>query len=288
MKSETLEEITCRAEAFAQRSGNPMNSGHLLWAIITGSGVAANTLTLRNLKEGDVRKALRGLEFFEANPSAIDKVMQTSKDIARSVRSKAPGALHLLAAITTVRECIGFKIITEAGLNVDTIRLQSLKNMTSGLTREHGVSGNQLHLSTLTDVKNISGHGSRQRPQEITQVKPVSLLANARRKAVGQAIEQAQKKMLKTRNVPAPAVVLQEKKAQLASFNASDYPLLFSLGRNLSQEAVEQKYRSIVGRRAEIEQIADVLNKKRANCPCLVGLLVLVRLPLSRVLLLMY
>lgn len=49
------------------------------------------------------------------------------------------------------------------------------------------------------------------------------------------------------------------------------YPLLATLGRNLSQEAAAGELDEIVGRVAEMERIADVLNKRRGNSPCLVG-----------------
>ena len=45
---ETIEEITQRASAFAESAGAAMHSGHLLLAVLTGSGVAANTGRLVN------------------------------------------------------------------------------------------------------------------------------------------------------------------------------------------------------------------------------------------------
>ncbi|MBM7117328.1 AAA family ATPase [Archangium primigenium] len=65
---------------------------------------------------------------------------------------------------------------------------------------------------------------------------------------------------------PAPArtaapLVLDEKR----------FPLLTSHGRNLSRLAQEGKLDPVVGRAKEIEEVIDVLGKRRTNNPCLLG-----------------
>ncbi len=49
------------------------------------------------------------------------------------------------------------------------------------------------------------------------------------------------------------------------------YPWLTSLGRNLTSMAAHGTLDPSVGRAAELEQLIDVLGKRRANNPCLVG-----------------
>ncbi|MBK8010675.1 MAG: AAA family ATPase [Deltaproteobacteria bacterium] len=49
------------------------------------------------------------------------------------------------------------------------------------------------------------------------------------------------------------------------------YPWLTSLGRNLSAEAARGKLDRLVGRQREIEQLIDILGKRRGNNPCLLG-----------------
>ena len=49
------------------------------------------------------------------------------------------------------------------------------------------------------------------------------------------------------------------------------FPWLTSLGRNLTSLALHQKLDPAIGRKAELEQLIDVLGKRRANNPCLVG-----------------
>ena len=50
-----------------------------------------------------------------------------------------------------------------------------------------------------------------------------------------------------------------------------EYPLLSSLGRNLTVEAEQGLLDPLVGRESELEQVLDILHKRRANNPCLIG-----------------
>lgn len=274
---ETITEITKRAASFAEKANIPMHSGHLLWAVLTGTGVAANTLTLRGLTETTIRAKLR--EEFVESSETLEKVLQNAAQVARSVRSGSVGAIHVLAALATVKESRGYNVLHECNLNVDTIRVQSLRNMTSGFTREQGLSRTQKQLN-LSVQKKTSGKSER------TPIRTESSSASAappapkkrvmipQTKDMGRQLEQAQKKMRKVRSVPrkggAHGETLTEEQAPLV-ISPKEYPTLFALGRNLTQEASEGMLKPIVGRVTEIEQIADILNKKRANCPCLVG-----------------
>jgi ATP-dependent Clp protease ATP-binding subunit ClpC len=49
------------------------------------------------------------------------------------------------------------------------------------------------------------------------------------------------------------------------------FPTLVALGKNLTQAAAEGRLERVVGRDAEIDEALDVLAKRRANSPCLVG-----------------
>ncbi|WP_426731509.1 AAA family ATPase [Myxococcus faecalis] len=77
---------------------------------------------------------------------------------------------------------------------------------------------------------------------------------------------------------PAPALAARPAQAAVAvakgpsmALDPKAFPLLTSLGRNLSQAAREGKLDPVVGRAREIEEVIDVLGKRRTNNPCLLG-----------------
>jgi ATP-dependent Clp protease ATP-binding subunit ClpC len=55
------------------------------------------------------------------------------------------------------------------------------------------------------------------------------------------------------------------------ALSADEYPWLTSLGRNLSMEAGNGELEHVTGREKEIDTLIDVLGKRRANNPCLLG-----------------
>ena len=278
---ETFEEIAQRANAYAESANIPFNSGHLLLAILTGNGVAANTLSLRGLTETQIRSKLR--EKNDETGELLNKVSQSAQTIARSVRSGSIQAIHILAAIATVKDSRGHRILRECNLNVDTIRVQCLRNMTSGFTREHGhqAETKQLNLKVPDKPRNTPGKRDRQTSSAAAKPAPRKKVLVAKTKDMGRQLEQAQKKMRKgsgsggsggsgADTVSNGAATVHDRKGRL-TLSAKEFPVLSSLGRNLTQEALDGNLKPIVGRVAEIEHIADILNKKRANCPCLVG-----------------
>jgi ATP-dependent Clp protease ATP-binding subunit ClpC len=66
---------------------------------------------------------------------------------------------------------------------------------------------------------------------------------------------------------PPPA----QAKGQPLTLDAKAFPMLTSLGRNLSQAAREGKLDPVVGRAREVEEVIDILGKRRTNNPCLLG-----------------
>ncbi|MCP3137845.1 AAA family ATPase [Pyxidicoccus xibeiensis] len=74
---------------------------------------------------------------------------------------------------------------------------------------------------------------------------------------------------------PAPASPLSQAQAPARGVSVvldpKVYPLLTSLGRNLSEAARDGKLDPVVGRAREVEEVIDILGKRRTNNPCLLG-----------------
>ena len=55
------------------------------------------------------------------------------------------------------------------------------------------------------------------------------------------------------------------------TLDARTFPMLTSLGQNLTALAKDKKLDPVVGRAREIDEVIDILGKRRTNNPCLVG-----------------
>ena len=73
-----------------------------------------------------------------------------------------------------------------------------------------------------------------------------------------------------TEEFTAPPVKRTLKRQHLV-LKEREFPLLSKLGRNLSLRAFDGALDRVVGRDAEIDQLVDILNKRRSNNPVLVG-----------------
>ena len=70
--------------------------------------------------------------------------------------------------------------------------------------------------------------------------------------------------------VPPPAASPLARSVSVV-LDAKTFPMLTSLGRNLSQAAREGRLDPVVGRAREVEEVIDILGKRRTNNPCLLG-----------------
>jgi len=130
-----IQDLLGRATRLAGDPARPPSSGYLLLAILSGSGTAARTLSLRGLSETRVRNAIREAE---ADPAEVlDRVEAKARQYATSLGGTQPSSLHVLAALAAVRQCQAHRILVDAGLNTDVIRNQALRCLTNGFTREH-------------------------------------------------------------------------------------------------------------------------------------------------------
>ncbi|WP_438016920.1 AAA family ATPase [Sorangium sp. So ce315] len=97
---------------------------------------------------------------------------------------------------------------------------------------------------------------------------PIAALAAAPRRAAGD--DAAAPPAAAGRPLAAPAAAASSVAARF-TLDRARFPALTSLGHNLSLAAAQGELEPIVGREREIEQALDVLAKRHANNPCLLG-----------------
>jgi len=293
--TQDLGDVFARARALSESSMAPPGTGYLLLALLEGDSTASRTLSLRGLTPTMVRAALRELD--PEGPDAVSAVESRALQVAGTFGTRHPSSLHLLAAMCAVRKSDAHRILVGAGLNTDVIRNQALRCLTTSLTREHGPAPHRDEQRTpAAAVPRHPGAGYPVKGATAARAEApahppverngqVSLRLPSGALHAGRSLEQIQRKTRGRRRPSSPAPPQRDREPApppqpdsvtepaiaASALDPAAFPLLSTIGRDLSAAARAGRIDDIVGRHAEMEQVADVLNKRRANCPCLVG-----------------
>ena len=101
-------------EDIAGRSGQPMSSAHLLLALFTYSNRAQILLVERGLNEDVILEHLRVLE--EEPPRMVQRLRERAREIAQGSGSTEVDCLHLLIALTRLRDSFAYRLIERTGI----------------------------------------------------------------------------------------------------------------------------------------------------------------------------
>ncbi|MDJ0765510.1 MAG: ATP-dependent Clp protease ATP-binding subunit [Myxococcota bacterium] len=291
------------ATALAEKARTPLQTGHFLLAMIAAQGTAAKLLKLRGLTQAKITEQLRAFDR-EPNP-VVPAAIEKAQQISRPFSMRDPSPLHLLAVITGMREANAYKLLKDLGCDTMGIRNQALRCLTSA-TDELSADKNPVpdrvgpndalpvaaQLRMFTPVKPPEGkppERSSQASPAVTRQRSLQpgLQAGPNRRSrglgtkhlidMGRELEKKQRQKMAGAAPPA-AVTVRPKTTKPIPATARNvdlpldrFPLLASLGRNLTTLAIQGRLDTIVGRNREMVQMADILNKRRANAPCLVG-----------------
>ncbi|HLK40471.1 MAG TPA: ATP-dependent Clp protease ATP-binding subunit, partial [Polyangiaceae bacterium] len=228
-------------------------------AIASKSGCAADLLRERRLDADVLLKAARVL--VDDRSDAVGRAMQRARELAARSTVRDPSAIHLLFALCQDRATAAFRTITQCGSDVAKLRTAAMQ-VAMGIVGPRRIPGAaQLSLSP--------GVAAPSRPMP-----PRRPLA---------AVDAPAALKLPTPTVSAPKVRRQRQTAPVAAptvrtagashfeLDPKTFPTLVAIGRNLTLAAARGELDPVLGREAEIDRTLDVLAKRYANCPCLVG-----------------
>ena len=293
------------AQELATSRKERLTSVHLLAALTARESVATNLLRDRKIDHDTLLKAARA--FDEDDPELVARTFAQARELAkRSELGKKgpppePNSLHLLVALLADRRAAAHRALQECG--VDMARLRA-----AATAMAHGVVSVRRSSSVVAAPRAPEPSRSSRQPAPGTTVptvppspvssrsssfansgaaqvvpfvpptrKPSSVIvpeplrrpsprlrtSSARRVTPRQATEIVPALPTKP-SAPEPAPGLE--------LDASAYPVLAALGRNLTLAAFRGELEQVVGREAEIDLALDILAKRHGNSPCLVGL----------------
>src|SRR5579884_3411059 len=104
------------ADELAKARGGRTTTGHLLTAIASTPGPAADLLRERRLDPDVLLKAARILD--DDDESAVSRALQRARELAARSPSREAGPIHLLFALCQERNTAALRAIAQCGSDV--------------------------------------------------------------------------------------------------------------------------------------------------------------------------
>lgn len=267
------------AEDMADRADQKLTSAHLLLALFTFSNRAQVLLNERNIDSQEILDAMRTLE--DESRSMLRALRERARDIARGSGGERVNCLHLLIAITRVRNSCAYRLLERTGTSLTALRNVAVSYVTGNMprryraltpaAREPVIQPRRTRTSVEVQATDPPPNTPTEAAQEAPTARPepdefaavqAAIEAEADQAALAAAAESSARTEPAARSVTPPS---QPKDlAELA-------PALASCGIDLIHEAQNGHLDRALGRERELEALIDILGKRRANNPVLVG-----------------
>lgn len=300
--SRTLDELNsiCKAaEVLASRRRERFSTAHLLLAITTQEGIAAGILDVHRVSiEKLERAALATLP--EEEPSLVQQAIQAARALASRTKSTRPGSQHVLLALLSERSCAAFVLLQRCGVDPGRLRSATMQVAVGATTPRRSFvqptpppavrptrtssKSNAVVVSVAPTPRSVLPISSTPSPiptalpvvppTVLTSpgVAPVALTSSPTTPSPTSVVLPAPTVQIALISSPVSA---ESKKTsaseERASLDVQKFPTLASLGRNLTLAAIRDELSPALVRDAEIERCLDVLAKRHANNPVLVG-----------------
>src|SRR5580700_451696 len=244
------------AEEMAKGRSERVTTGHLLAAIASKPGGGAELLKERRLDAEVLLKAARVLT--DDHADAVSRAMQRARELAARSPTREPGGVHLLFALCQERATAAFRAVAQCGSDVGKLRTAAMQVAMGIVSPRRPPAAAQLSLPPASPGRPVVPSAApatalAASPARVPSPTPAAPLPGRARRAR-----------------PAPSAAAPQPHARF-DLDAKRFPTLASLGRNLTLAAARGELDPVFGREAEIDRTLDVLAKRHANCPCLIG-----------------
>jgi ATP-dependent Clp protease ATP-binding subunit ClpC len=262
IESMELAQVLSEAGDIARNVNQRLTSAHLLLAFFVVPNRAEMLLRERGVDEDRILLAMPGAP---EEPEGLERdLRERARQVAEGLRADETDCIHLLIAMTRVRQCSAHQLLAACGLELAALRNVALSYYTAGMPRR---------LRRVPQPANRAPAPPSRRPAQPFREEPADTDLE------GEPIEDdgPEPGMLDLSprpaarvGAPAPAAAPSRTRSPLA-LDPAEFPWLSQLGRNLTELAAGGRLDPLVGREVEVEQTLDVLGKRRTNNPLLVG-----------------
>ncbi len=271
-----LAQVLAEAEDIARNVNQRLTSAHQLLAFFTVPNRAEVLLKERGVDEDRILLAMTGAP---EEPEGVERdLRERARDVAEGLGAEETDCLHLLIAMSRVRAAAAHRLLQACGVPLSTLRNVALSYFTAGMPRR---------LQRVQPVKaGVASAGPA--PRRAAPAAP-DLEAIDRALGFGDDLEDEEDQAADPAEPPAPpgreeAEAPASTRSEAArpsatprarrspfALDPATFPWLAQLGRNLTELAAAGRLDPLVGREREVEETLDVLGKRRANNPLLVG-----------------
>jgi ATP-dependent Clp protease ATP-binding subunit ClpC len=246
-----------------------LTTGHLLAAIASRPCPAADLLLERRLGPEVLLSAARVTT--DDAKDAVDRAIQRAREIAGRAGAREPDALHLLLALCHDRQAGSHRALEQCGVDVGKLRAAAMQIA-------HGFTPPRRRPAAAPQVVAAS-YPRRAAPPSPRPATPAARAPSSPPPSARVPVAAPPPVHQVHAQVPAPTPpkprssprAPQRAPATRFALDPKRYPLLAQLTTNLTAQAARGELDPVVGREAEIERTLDVLAKRGANNPCLVG-----------------
>jgi ATP-dependent Clp protease ATP-binding subunit ClpC len=281
-----LAQLCKDAEDIAQRRGERIASVHLLISISSRAGAA--TSVLDSFRVTQQKLEVLALAVPDGDTEPPRGFVQQAREISSRFKAEETTGIHLLLALLNDRTCWAYRTIEKCGADVAKLRAASIQIATGARIPQriqrhqpsHGPRATQPAVPTQPRAQAVPFRLGNNKPipsnKPIPQVLPTTVPSPAQPVAVMPTVKVSptakavpHHRSPKKANVPPAAVTKQV--PQRFHLESDKFPLLTSLGKNLTRQAYEGGAGPVVGRDSEVQRALDVLAKRQANSPILIG-----------------
>ncbi len=253
------------AEDIAQRAGQPLSSLHLLLALFTFPNRAQALLIERGMDEDRILESVRVLE--DEPKRMVTRLRERARDIAKSSGGdEGTDCLHLLIAMTRLRDAFAYRVLERTGISVTALRNLAVSYVTGHMPRRFKAIRSEEPTPVLTASR------GRSRVAKAQVAEPLPPKAEPE-----EALEEEDTEDWEVEE-QAPSRLTQLARDAAASRSATESgglseiaPTLAECGIDLLERARSGKLDAVIGRERELESLIDILGKRRSNNPVLVG-----------------
>lgn len=291
------------ARSLARERKERPSTVHLLAAVCASSGPARELLLSRKLDQARLLSAARSSEEVSQDPlgealGAARELTRRRVAIASGAHPLAPSAIHVLLAILSNRRFAAHRVLEQCGVDVARLRTAAMR-VVNGSVHPPRAPHRSQRTAELPSVRaeaeepSPPSKGSLRaagRAIEVSWIPSTGLHSPANRPGGGarcvptpegdvdEVLDDGEERdsvafegMMGPSRSSSRLVRVSDEPPFETGLDASTFPLLAKLGRDLSTAALRGELEPVVGRLVEVERALDILAKRHANSPILVG-----------------